>query len=384
MFFQRTKVQKRNNEESEKMFIISICTTKINTFFLKNEKKVSIGKTIFYLCVLEIEKGMRRLLKYGLICVLFLSFGGNLKAQVNPDFSVFWEDLYYVNPASINFNYDAYFSLATKAQWVDFPGSPVTAALTIEVPVEKLRSRFAGKLLVDRIGFTSLIDFSLSYAYSLKINKKNLFNFGLSGALQTAAYDVSKIMADNVQDPTLYSEKINGIIEGNLSLGLEYVYDNKLFVGLSSQNILSYITSLRKERTSPLQTPTNYLYAKYVTDYLSPNFYMDCGLRFCQYDRLGVSDFMTSFYYDLNDDYTLQCQLYGNFALGKYDTSTDGKIGVTAGDVGFMFGINLVKDLKLLCGYNYNYAVVGYQSYGTFEIMLSYGIKHCPKCINEW
>ena len=90
MFFQRTKVQKRNNEESEKMFIILICTTKINTFFLKNEKKVSIGKTIFYLCVLEIEKGMRRLLKYGLICVLFLSFGGNLKAQVNPDFSVFW------------------------------------------------------------------------------------------------------------------------------------------------------------------------------------------------------------------------------------------------------------------------------------------------------
>jgi hypothetical protein len=42
------------------------------------------------------------------------SLKGN--AQINPEIYNYWENLYYVNPANIHFNYTAYLTLNTRAQ----------------------------------------------------------------------------------------------------------------------------------------------------------------------------------------------------------------------------------------------------------------------------
>ena len=309
---------------------------------------------------------MKRLI----LIVLFLAFLlPKGKAQVNPEIYNYWENLYYVNPSNIRFDYTAYLTLNTRVQWVDFPGAPVSAHLSAAFPISKIRSQVATKLFVDRIGYTNTIELLLSYAYSLKINHDNSLNFGVSGALHSRTRDFSKISAENPWDPTIYSEKVNGILEGNMSLGLEYNYKDMLQVGVSTRNFMSYFPALRANRRDPLQSATNMLYAKYLTHYFGEtNWYMDFGAAFRQYDARYVGDFMTSVYYDFNSSYSLQFQLFGG----------------TAGDVGFTVGVNLLSDLKLLCSYNYNYAVVNTNSYGTFEIMLTYGFKRCPTCINVW
>ena len=295
------------------------------------------------------------------------SLKGN--AQINPEIYNYWENLYYVNPANIHFNYNAYLTLNTRAQWVDFPGAPVSVNLTAAFPIEKIRSQVATKLFVDRIGYTNTVVFLLSYAYSLRINYDNSLNFGVSGALHSRTYDFSKISADDMLDPTIYSEKVNGLLEGNMSLGLEYNYKDMLQIGVSARNFMSYFPALREKRRNPLQSATNMLYAKYLTHYFGEsNCYMDFGAAFRQYDKRYVGDFMTSVYYDFNSDYSIQLQLFGG----------------TVGDIGFSVGCNLLSDLKLLCSYNYNYAIVNTKSYGTFEIMLTYGFKKCPTCINVW
>jgi type IX secretion system PorP/SprF family membrane protein len=295
------------------------------------------------------------------------SLKGN--AQINPEIYNYWENLYYVNPADIHFNYNAYLTLNTRAQWVDFPGAPVSVNLTAAFPIEKIRSQVATKLFVDRIGYTNTVEFLLSYAYSLRINYDNSLTFGVSGALHSRTYDFSKISADDMLDPTIYSEKVNGLLEGNMSLGLEYNYKDMLQIGVSARNFMSYFPALREKRRNPLQSATNMLYAKYLTHYFGEsNCYMDFGAAFRQYDKRYVGDFMTSVYYDFNSDYSIQLQLFGG----------------TVGDIGFSVGFNLLSDLKLLCSYNYNYAIVNTKSYGTFEIMLTYGFKKCPTCINVW
>ncbi len=303
------------------------------------------------------------------ILLLLLAFCQVGHSQVNPEIYNFWENLYYVNPANIHFNYTAYLTLNTRAQWVDFPGAPVTANLTAAFPVDKIRSQFATKLFFDKIGYTNTLEFMLSYAYSLKLNSENSLNFGVSGALHARTYDFSKISADDMLDPTIYSSKVNGILEGNMSLGLEYNYQDMLQVGLSSRNFMSYFSTLREGRRNPLQAATNMLYVKYLTHYFNEsNFYMDFGGCLRQYERRFVGDFMTSAYYDFNNDHSLQFQVFGGMA----------------GDVGFTIGANLLADLRLLCSYNFNYATVNRHSYGTFEVMLTYGFKRCPTCYNVW
>lgn len=309
---------------------------------------------------------MKRLVLFLLFLVVFLSEG---RTQVNPEIYNYWENLYYVNPANIRFDYTAYLTLNTRAQWVDFPGAPVSANLTAAFPVDKIRSQFATKLFVDRIGYTNTVEFLVSYAYSLKLNRDNSLNFGVSGALHSRTYDFSKISANDMLDPTIYSEKVNGLMEGNMSLGLEYNYKDMLQIGISARNFMSYFPALREKRKDPIQSATNMLYAKYLTHYFGEsNCYMDFGAAFRQYDLRYVGDFMTSVYYDFNSSYSLQFQVFGG----------------TVGDIGFTVGVNLLSDLKLLCSYNYNYAVVNTKSYGTFEIMLTYGFKKCPTCINVW
>ena len=269
------------------------------------------------------------------------SLKGN--AQINPEIYNYWENLYYVNPANIHFNYNAYLTLNTRAQWVDFPGAPVSVNLTAAFPIEKIRSQVATKLFVDRIGYTNTVEFLLSYAYSLRINYDNSLNFGVSGALHSRTYDFSKISADDMLDPTIYSEKVNGLLEGNMSLGLEYNYKDMLQIGVSARNFMSYFPALREKRRNPLQSATNMLYAKYLTHYFGEsNCYMDFGAAFRQYDKRYVGDFMTSVYYDFNSDYSIQLQLFGG----------------TVGDIGFSVGFNLLSDLKLLCSYTYNYAII--------------------------
>lgn len=291
------------------------------------------------------------------------------RAQVNPEIYNFWENPYYVNPANIHYNCLAYLTLNTRAQWVDFPGAPFTANLTAAFPVDKLQSQFAGRLFVDKIGITNTVEFLLSYAYSLKLTPNHYLSFGTSAAIQSRTYDYGKIDVTDKVDPIIYSEKINGLLEGNLSLGLEYCYKGALKVGFSTRNLMSYFPKLRQNRTNPLQASTHTLYAKYLTGYMGEsNFYMDFGACYRNYDARNIGDFMTSFYYDLNNDYALQFQLMGG----------------TAGDIGFTFGVNLFSDLKLLCSYNYNYAIVNRHSYGTFEIMLTYEFERCPTCYNVW
>lgn len=171
------------------------------------------------------------------ICLFCIS---SLRAQINPETAFYWENPYSVNPASVNLDYSAFFSLAARKQWASFPGSPVTFGATGAFYLEDYRTQVGMKVLKDKIGYLNTFDVSLSYAYTLRLSWNSFLNMGVAGSWQSQDIDRKEVELENPDDPVLGSERMRGLKEWNANTGAEYVFDKKLVVGMASQNLFSF------------------------------------------------------------------------------------------------------------------------------------------------
>ena len=91
--------------------------------------------------------------------------------QSIPETAFYWENPYYINPASVNFDYAGYFTLGGRKQWTGIEGSPATYFTTGAFYAEGYRTQGGIKILKDKIGYIGSLDIALSYAYTLPVRK---------------------------------------------------------------------------------------------------------------------------------------------------------------------------------------------------------------------
>ncbi|MEI8084934.1 MAG: PorP/SprF family type IX secretion system membrane protein [Paludibacter sp.] len=272
--------------------------------------------------------------------------------QSNIRINNFLENPYYINPAAIDDESTAVFSMAARKQWVGFPGAPSTIYATGTTYLENLRTQFGIKVFNDKIGISNTFNVALSYAYNVKLYRQWQLHLGLAASFQNLSYDLSDMNSVYVDDPSFYSKllKQNNY---NSDLGAQLT-DKSLTVGLSTQNLFSLFFEENK-----LQTNANYLYAKYRYRTLDP-IQLQAGVTAIQFNRIFQMEFnLTTFFNTYRQKELFQLGMF-------YRTRTE---------MGVLFGLNLGESLHAWYSFDYNVAGISKNTVGTHELMLVYKLE---------
>jgi len=313
-----------------------------------------------------------------MLTFFFIFFLLAARAQITSETAFYWENPYYISPAYINLDYRGYFSLSGRKQWAGLEGSPSTVFATGTLFWEDYRTQAGIRILQDNIGYVGTLDFSLSYAYSLRLSWNRFLNLGIAGSWQSQRLDRNKVRAEEADDPAFSDGRFKGLGAWNASIGAEYVYDRSFIAGIASQNLMSFFRNGEK-----IWGGMNYLYARYRTRSLfrgfdsgryrtrsfARSYDMEYGICVKQNEEDIQVDGMISFYINREtQEEKFQLSLFGR----------------SVGELGFLAGVKLVSDLKILCTYDYNFKAVSDNSCGTFEVMLTYPVRRTKTCRGVW
>ncbi len=299
----------------------------------------------------------RRIYIFSVLVLLILQ---NLQSQSIIRLNNFWNNGFSLNPAAINDSYRNSITVATRKQWLNFPGAPTVIYASGTMYLEDYSTQLGFRVLTERKGFTQATDINLAYAYALSLSSKLVINMGFSGNYQNFAYDRNMIsFADDENNTAIYENMLfkNSF---NANLGAEIAYD-ALKLGYCNQNIFSVFNPEEK-----LNLNTNLLYLFYKQHSINPvNF------------GLGASVFQYSDFF--------QAELNGSVFYKSDAESNELQLGLlyrTQFELGAIAGIDFGK-LKISYSFDYNLGQVINHSYGTHEIMFTYNFKpshHCKTC----
>lgn len=290
---------------------------------------------------------------------MFLCLTGFSQSNIRLD--NYWENTYYINPASIYSEYKFMAGVAGRKQWIGFPGAPSTEYFIFTGKINTKENIQVGqlglKIYNDVVGFTRLINVSTSYSYSVRLNKRLLMNLGVAYKIQNYSYDLTKSHRVISDDP-LISLLENNQNTYNSDIGVEFVSNSFLF-GAALQNLMSLFSE-----ENPLQSNSNLLYVMHRTnkDY---SFYLQSGICAIQNENLYQMEFTLTGFVNPKKHPDL-------FQLGFFYR--------TGKEFGVLFGADLGNSLRLACSYDYNISGISHKSFGTPEILLTWKFGKLRDC----
>lgn len=293
------------------------------------------------------------------IYVLFIIVPGiQLFGQSFSRLNNYWDNTYSINPASINDEYLGTVSIATRKQWVNFPGSPTTLYAMGTIYFEDYYTQIGMKVLAEKKGYTMNTEIDLSYTYLLLLDNDWALNMALASTFQNLSYDISKITFPAFENPEIYDRLlVNNNVNATVGFELNY-FTYK--IGLASHNLISLF-----DNTNDLHPNTNILYAKYrqkSADYIN----LGIGVSAFQQNNVVQGEFLLNAYF-------------------KKTMSTEklelGAIYRTWREVGLIFAIDWGR-FKMSYSCDYNFGQVYRYSFGSHELMLTYHFNEARKCIN--
>ena len=291
-----------------------------------------------------------------ILAFLSVSFYGH--AQSNMRINNIWDNTYYINPASVTDNCMAEFTLASRKQWLNFPGAPMTIFATATTYIKKYRTQLGMKVTQDKSGYTSATDVDLTYAYAMWLNKDWRLHMGIAASFQSLGYDQSKMVLPTAYDPSAFDNLLSETYF-NSDIGVELASEAWKF-GAVSQNLVSLFSNVHNQFTN-----TNILYSTYRQN-TRKFINMGGGVAGFQYGNLYQLEFNVMAYFNAAKD-------KNRFQLGAFFR--------TKKEVGALFGVDLSKTVHLSYSYDYNIGGIGRSSVGTNEIMIIYKPRKNSGCI---
>lgn len=159
-----------------------------------------------------------------------------LWSQQLPIYSQFYWNDYVINPAYTGMNETPVIQAGVRNQWMGFNGAPGTYTLGGHGFLENQNMGLGGMMFIDDTGGSmSQTGLMLNYSYKLRMDNKNSLTFGLSGLINQYIYDGSEIEVQT-QDVTLTGSAKQ--VAPDLNFGMMYMYDNRVKVGISVNQLL--------------------------------------------------------------------------------------------------------------------------------------------------
>ncbi|HEY4198240.1 MAG TPA: PorP/SprF family type IX secretion system membrane protein [Mucilaginibacter sp.] len=194
-------------------------------------------------------------LKWGL-CLLFLGFALNLKAQQQQEFGYtqYMDNLTPFNQAYSLLDKNSSVTALARRQFVGIQGAPSTFIFSGNLPIESVGGSSGILVMNDKFGVESKTQFSAYFAKSVQLNDQNYLGVSISGGLKNYVANFSSL---DPSDP----EFKNDVRENkpNVGFGIMY-YSDTYYIGLSMPELT--ITSLG---TANVQDNANFLNHYYLS-----------------------------------------------------------------------------------------------------------------------
>ena len=307
------------------------------------------------------------------ISILLLTFTA-VHAQQNVQFSQYVFNSLTINPAYTGYKEDVYLNAVYRKQYVSFPGSPSTAAISLDGLLNKdIKSiGLGGHLTVDKLGPQQTVSLFGTYSYRIRFDEDDTKRLclGLAAGFNQYSLDGSAFQYVDANDPSINAAN-QSVIKPDAQVGAFY-YTSKFYTGLSVLNLFALY-----DNGSIYLNNTNVSTSENIT----PHLYFTLGGLVTMSDNVKLKpsimykeDFHGPSSLDLNLLALLSEKLWVGASYRSAVTLWNKK-AVTS-DLSKSGAATLMAELfatdKLRIGYSYDFITSGLSSYqsGSHEISL--------------
>jgi type IX secretion system PorP/SprF family membrane protein len=170
----------------------------------------------------------------GLFLGVFLSF--QTKAQQDPQFTQYFDNALFVNPAYAGSTGMLTATTIHREQWVGFEGRPSSTTLSLHTPLTYQSVGVGITAVRDAIGPLRQNMFYGDFSYSLKLTEKSKLSFGLKAGLNIISSETSTLQTTQSGDVNLMNN-LRSRINPNFGFGV-YYHTPKFFAGLSTPKLI--------------------------------------------------------------------------------------------------------------------------------------------------
>lgn len=189
---------------------------------------------------INIAKGIKQCLIASFLLIISINLYGQ-----DPQFTQFYANQLYLNPAFAGSSYCPKVSLNHRNQWSGVAGNFITTSASYDQHIDALAGGIGLLVVDDRAGESTLKTTSVSgiYSYELQVNRKFTMRFGLQGTWTQKTLDWDKLTFGDEIDPRRgFIFKTNEIPRDQGKSFVDFSagvlgYTDKIFVGFAAHHI---------------------------------------------------------------------------------------------------------------------------------------------------
>ena len=182
-----------------------------------------------------------------IFCIISLMGCMGAIAQQIPLYSQYYINPFVYNPAYTGVSQYSSAYLIHRNQWQDFPGAPVTSAITYDAPLRKEKMGLGFIASSDVTGLVNRNELQASFSYKAKLSENNTLYFGLSAGVLDNRIDFSKLNVISPGEASIYNNPADRRTDPDAAFGMMYLF-KKLEIGVSAQQLfnvnLPYINAI--------------------------------------------------------------------------------------------------------------------------------------------
>jgi type IX secretion system PorP/SprF family membrane protein len=171
-----------------------------------------------------------------ILVVLFAILTLQVKAQQDPQFTQYFDNALFVNPAYAGSTGMLSAMSIHREQWVGFEGRPSSTTMSIHSPLSYESVGLGLTAVRDVIGPLSQTMFYGDFSYSLKLTQKSKLAFGLKAGLNLINSETSTLNTTQAGDQNLQNNMRNRI-NPNFGFGM-YYHSPRFFAGISTPKLI--------------------------------------------------------------------------------------------------------------------------------------------------
>lgn len=290
--------------------------------------------------------------KLGLV-VLAVCFSLGVKAQQDPMYTQYMDNLQIINPAYAGSKDVLSLMAVSRNQWVAMSGNPpVTRLLSVNSPITAKNMGLGLSFMSDQIGVEKQNGLYVDYSYKLLFNNNRSLALGLKAGVNFYEAGVSDLATNDSGDP-VFANDINRSFLPNLGVGAFFSAE-KYYLGLSIPKFIK--NTINKNGVSVQNISKEQIHVFFMAGYV--------------FDVNRIVKFKPSILTKFVKNAPVSLDLNSNFLF--YDRLWIGAMYRVGDSFGGLFQLQVTNQLKI--GYSYDLSVSGLGAYnsGTHEIMVSY------------
>ncbi|HOO84648.1 MAG TPA: type IX secretion system membrane protein PorP/SprF [Prolixibacteraceae bacterium] len=278
------------------------------------------------------------------------------KAQQDPVYTQYMNNISSLNPAYTNVRGVASLVSVNRKQWINFDKAPFTSALNYSMPIDSLGKMGGGfDFLYDNTHATTFTNFFADYAYQVKTSSTTTLSFGLKAGFNYLQPRLTELDRYHLDDPYILAYGDVPRLMPNFGVGVFWFAPN-YYLGFSvprllrtrfHRNVVDVNAASRLERHY-------FFHAAYIYN-ISPSLVFKPGVATIVAPGAPfTADFDFSFMYA--DQFWLGAMYRISDAVGAY--------------AHFQY-----ENIKIGVSYEYPLTDLGYYTNGTVEILLRFDFK---------